>query len=88
MVIAVTVAWEGNQLMHHCGSKGPVGIREKRERERRQEETNSWPWQRLRGLQRGSKGLQGARGLGQHMCWQMLRRYIGHEQAYVGHSQW
>ena len=74
--------------MHRCGSGGSVVIREKRERERRQEEMNSQPWQRLGGRLRGSEGLQGARGLGQHMCLQMERRCIGHEQACVGRSQW
>ena len=78
-VIVVTVTWVGSLLMCCGDSKGPVVIREKRERERRKEETNCQPWQRLGGHQIGIKGLQVARGLGQHICWQMERRSTGHE---------
>ena len=88
MVITVTVAWEGSLLMQHCGSEGPDVIRDSKGRERRQAEMNGWPGQRHGVHQRGSKGLGGARGPGQCMCWQMGKSYIGHEQACVGHSQW
>ena len=61
--------------MCHCDSERPVIIRERRERERRKEEMNSQPWQRLGGHRIGIEGLQVAKGLGQ----QMERRNTGHE---------
>ena len=71
-----------------CDSKGPVVVKEKREeRERRKEEMNSWPWQRLGGHWIGIKGLQVAKGLGRHISQQMERTNTGCEQACVGHSQ-
>ena len=82
-----SVTWGGSLLMCHWDSEGPVVIREKRERERMEEGTNSRPWQRLGGHQIGIKGLQGAKGLGWHIGQQMERRNAGRERACVGHSQ-
>ena len=69
--------------MQPLGSEGPDIVKGRKERERRQEEMNGWPWQRHGVHQRGSKELQGARvGIGVGRWGESTDR----EQACVGHS--
>ena len=70
--------------MCRCDSEGPVVIREKRERARRKEQTNSRPWQRLGGRRIGIEGLQVAKGLGWHIGQQMERGILAMSEHVLG----